>query len=244
MKVLSLAGLVLFMLAALVIGLRLLWLGRKRRVPELLMGIALFAGGFLAFALGTLGKLFLEASEDARMTLTLMGLSLEYIGNVAMALFAWRVFHARKLWAMAVATIFVVGACTMLTLEVVTGELMRYSDNEPITGLWVPLALGVRALAPAWVAFECFRFHASLRKRLKLGLAKRIVVQRVALWGVGMLGVALGYAVSIGLRLAYGTGLAAHPWAVTLVSSLLLVTAIALGWAFFPPASYRRRMES
>ena len=58
-----------------------------------------------------------------------------------------------------------------------------------------------------------------------------------------MLGVALGYAVSIALRLVYGTGLAAHPWAVTLVSSLLLVTAAALALAFFPPAAYRRRME-
>ena len=243
MKILSLAGLVLFMVASLVIGVRLLWLGRQRRAPELLMGIALFVGGFLAFALGTTGKLFLDVSETSRFALTLVGLGLEYTGNVAMVLFAWRVFHRRRLWAMAMATVFVVGACTMLTLEIATGEVLRYSDPLPIEGPWVPLALGVRALAPTWLALECLRFHANLRKRLKLGLAKRIVVQRVLLWGVGMLCVAAGYAISVAHRLIYATGITAHPWAVMAVSTCLLVSALSLGWAFFPPESYRRRME-
>lgn len=242
MRIVSLTGLVLFMLVSLAVGGRLLWRGGRNRVPELLMGVALFCAGFLAFALGTAGKLFLDASETTRMGLTILGLSLEYVGNIAMALFAWRVFHRRSMIAMAVTTLFALAVCTALTLEITTGEYLRYSDAIATEEPWIPLALVVRAFAPGWLSFECFRFHASLRKRLRLGLAKRIVVHRVALWGVAMLCVTAGYSVSIVHRLLFGTGIAAHPWAVASVATGLLVAAVALGWAFFPPQGYRERL--
>ena len=231
------------MLTSLIVGSRLAWhYLRTRKLPELLMAIALIFTGFLAFAVGTVGKVLMDSAPSMRSSLTVVGLSIEYLGDAAMALFAWRVFHAKKRWALGVITALgIIGVGGFLG-EVLSGQYMRYADSEPIAGPWVPLGLASRALAPTWLAFECLRFHAQLRRRLRLGLAEPLVVHRVGLWGVAMAASAVAYAVPIVHRLVYGTGIRTHVWAISIVSGLAMLGAICIWIAFFPPRSYRRRM--
>jgi hypothetical protein len=251
MSVVALLGVALFMLTSLVVGSRLAWLYLgTRKLPELLMATALLCSGFLAFAVGTAGKLLLEGTPSLRSSLTLTGLTIEYVGDVAMALFAWRVFHPKKRWAavgMAAVGLVCVGG---LSGEVLSGEYLRYADTQPIAGLWVPLGLAARALCPTWLAFECLRFHGQLRRRATVGLADPLVVRRVLLWGVAMTSSAVAYGVPIAHRLHYGTGLREHTWALSLVSLLATASAVSIWSAFFssgarsasaslPPASQR-----
>jgi hypothetical protein len=244
MKLLSVAGLVLFMLTSLIVSSRLwmLW-WRTRKLPELLLAVALLCIGFLAYAAGTAGKLLVDGSEQLRSNLTVLGLGIECIGHMSLVLFSWRVFHRESRWAAVWALalcLFIAGA---LVGEVVSGQHLRYSDMQPISGPFLPLALAARATAPAWMAIECFRFHAKLRRRLAIGLAEPLVVQRVLLWGIGIGASAIAYAGTVLHRLVYGTGLRAHDWALSSVSLLATVTAVCLGLAFFPPAPYRRWVE-
>jgi hypothetical protein len=240
-----LIGVALFMLTSLVVSLRLVWLYlRTRKLPELLMAVALLCTGFLAFAVGTAGKILIDASSSLRIGLTLLGLSIEYIGDAALALFAWRVFHADKRWSRLVVSLLGVVWIGAFLGELLSGEYLRYSDSAPATGPWIPLGLLARGLAPAWLAFECLRLHAQLRRRVRLGLADPLVTHRVGLWGLAMTASAGAYVVPIAHRLAYGTGLREHVWAISIVSALAMVTAICIGFAFFPPRAYRQRMQS
>jgi hypothetical protein len=94
------------------------------------------------------------------------------------------------------------------------------------------------------LALECFRFYSQLRKRVRIGLADPLVMQRVGLWGVAMVASTGCYVVPITHRLVYGTGVREHLWAISAVSGLAMVAAVCLWLAFFPPRAYRQRMTS
>ncbi len=245
MIVLSLAGLALFMLTALVVGLRLFGLFlRTRRLPELLLSVALLCVGFLPFAVGTAAKLLVTGSEGARFGFTIAGLVVETAGVLSLVAFAWRVFHADRAWAKVVAAVLAAAMVAAVAGEIGSGQLLRYSDAEPISGPIIPLALAARGLGPAWVSVECLRYHGMLRRRLRLGLAEPLVVHRVLLWGTALGASALGYAATVAHRIAFGTGLREHVWAVGLVSLLAMVSACGIALAFFPPARYRAWVEA
>ncbi|MBI3201403.1 MAG: hypothetical protein HYZ29_07660 [Myxococcales bacterium] len=244
MTALSVAGLVLSMLASLVVGSRVLGLWwRTRKLPELLLAVATLCVGFIAYAVGTAGKILVEGTQDQRALFTLIGLSVECIGHVALVAFSWRVFRPREAWAGGLAGTLTALIAVALAGEIVSGELLRYSDMIPISGPWVPFGLAARGAAPTWMALECFHLHHKLRLRQRIGLADPLVVNRVLLWGVAIGCPALGFAVSIAHRLVYGTGLRAHVWALSTVSLLATTSAVALSLAFFPPKVYRRWLE-
>lgn len=244
MSLLSVGGVVLFMLTSLVIGSRVLALWwRRKNLPELLLAIALLCVGFIAYAVGTAGKLLVEGTQEQRQVFTLVGLSIECVGHGALVAFSWRVFHPRDTWAGALAGTLAALIGVALSGEVLSGEYLRYSDMRPISGPWLLFGLAARGAAPTWMAFECFRFHHKLRLRAKIGLAEPLVVNRVLLWGIAIGCSALGFGMNIVHRLVYGTGLRAHVWALTTVSALATVSALCLGLAFFPPKAYRRWLE-
>lgn len=240
MKIVALVCLVAFMLTSLVVGLRVLGMWRRTRaLPELLLSAALLSVGFLSFAVGTTAKILVSGTEALRHTITLVGLSNECFGVLALIAFSWRVFYPRQRWAAGVAASLAVLVGVALYLEISTGQYLRYADAIPITGLAVPIGLAARSTGPAWMALSCLVYHGKLRKRARLGLAEPFVVHRVALWGIALAASALAYWVGVVHRLVYGTGLKEHASALAIVSLLALVSAIAIGLAFFPPRAYR-----
>jgi len=244
-KVVSLLGLAWFMLTALVVSSRLLALSwRTRKLPELLLGLAVLCVGFLAFAVGTAGKLLLVGTPALRSSMTIVGLFIECSGQLALVAFSWRVFHPRSTAASAFGAVLAVFILAAFVGEIYSGQYLRYSDSLRSLGPFVPLGQIARGSAPAWMSFECFRFHRQLRRRLAIGLAEPMVVNRVVLWGVGIGATAVGYGFTTVHRLVYGLGLKEHVWAISTVSALGMVSAICLGTAFFPPAAYRRWVEA
>lgn len=245
MKLLSLSGVLLFMLTSAVVGTRLLVLWwRTRKLPELLLALAVLCVGFLCFAVGTAAKLLIVGTPALRSTLTGLGLSVEACGQLLLVVFSWRVFHPKSRLALGFAALLISFILVALAGELWSGEFLRYSDSERIAGPFVPLGNVARGMAPAWMAFECFRFHNKLRLRARIGLAEPLVVHRVALWGIGMGASSLGYASAVAHRLVFGTGLREHVWALTTVSLLGMISAVSIAMAFFPPARYRRWVES
>ena len=241
MRLISLAPLALFMITSLVVSVRLVVLWRKtRKLPELLLATAMFSCGFLAYAVATALKLLTSGSTDLRLPLSVTMLTIECIGIVALIGFALQVFHRGKKWAMAVALLLCALLIAAVSAEVLTGEILRYSDSTPMAGPYIPLGLAARGSGPTWMAFECFRYHAKLRRQRALGLVPRLVVDRVLAWGIGIGASAIAYAFAIGHRLVYGTGLRDHDWALSTVSVLALVSSLCIAFAFFPPKRYRR----
>lgn len=240
MKLFSALGVGLFMITSAAVGARLLLLWRRtRELPELLLTVALWCTGVLGFALGMIARLSAAAGGSAT-PIAVAALCSEYVGCGALAAFAWRVFHPRDAWAKALCGVLVVLLLGALVAEIASGQYVHYTDGSRISGPIVPLAIAARGLGPAWVSLECFRYHALLRRRLKLGLAEIAVVHRIALWGAAAAATAAGYAIAVVHRTVFGTGLQAHVWALDSVSLLAFVSAIGVGLAFFPPRFYRR----
>lgn len=240
MKAVSILGVGLFMLTSGAVGARLLLLWRRtHELPELLLTIALWCTGVLGFALGVMSRLTSAAGGVAK-PVAFAALTSEYIGCAALVLFAWRVFHPRAGWAKRLAVALLAVMLGALLMELGSGQFIHYADRQPISGVIVPLGLAARGLGPGWLTVECFRYHAMLRRRLKLGLAELAVVHRIAWWGTATAATAAGYAVSVVHRAVFGTGLQAHGWALGSVSALAFVSAIGVGLAFFPPSFYRR----
>lgn len=244
MRALAAVGIGAYVLVSLAVGIRLLFLWRRtRKLPELLLAMAVLGIGFVGFALAAAVKLFLTPTPSMKMWGPVFGLVPEYTGSLALALFAWRVFHPERRWALVVVTGIGATMLAAFAAEVLSREHLHYLDGSAIGGPQIPLALAARALAPAWMAFECLRYHGMLRRRLKLGLAEPLVVNRFALWGIAIGAATCGYGVSIAHRCVYGTGLQAHVWAMDLVALTAVIAATGITLAFFPPGRYRRWID-
>jgi hypothetical protein len=99
-----------------------------------------------------------------------------------------------------------------------------------------------------WVAFEPLRYHALLRRRVRLGLAEPVVADRFLLWGCGSLartGMAvMGLIVSdIQLRAGSQVMLELVAPGLLLASLLGLTTSAAYALTFLPTRAYLRWVE-
>lgn len=241
MSSVGVVGVLLFMVASVVVGTRLMWLWtRTRQLPELLLATALWCTGFYGFALGVLAKKVLAFPPSMRLLLQVLDLSGEYVGAAALMVFAWRVFRPEERWAAGLAATWGVASLAALAWELSSGQYVRYMDNVPSSGPCVPIGLAVRGMAPLWMTVEALRYYLMSRRRLRLGLAEPLVVNRLGLWTVASAVAAVGYGVSVVHRAVYGTALEAHTWVVDGVAFLAFVSAVGISLAFFPPPAYRR----
>jgi len=228
-----------FILAGSVVGARLLSAAVcARELPDFVVGFSLFMLSAIAYPLillGGSGDLSLEAAK----LVTILSTTALVLGWAGVFFFTQRVFRPRESWAAALAS----AGVAMLLYGLVAGVpyFQRATDRAALTSsespaLWVECAA---VLAYAWTAFEGFRCWAQARRRLRLGLADPLVVNRFLLWG--WIGVAslLSTAPSLAITLAGGNG--ATSAAARLCTALGgLAASLALQLAFLPPAAYRR----
>jgi hypothetical protein len=236
MIAISVAGLLLSMVASLVVGSRVLALWwRTRKLPELLLAVATLCVGFIAYAVGTAGKILVEGTPELRASFTLIGLSIECIGHVALVAFSWRVFRPREAWAGGLAGLADGADCRGARRRGRLGRAASLLRHDPHLG-----ALGALRARRPWRGAH-LDGHRVLPAPFQVApapahrLAEPLVVNRVLLWGVAIGCPALGFAVSVAHRLVYGTGLRAHVWALSTVSLLATVSAVALSLAFLSP---------
>jgi hypothetical protein len=112
----------------------------------------------------------------------------------------------------------------------------RFADplRPGLGGSFVSLLCTLNLL---WGAAESLHYWILMRRRLRLGLADPLVVDRFRLWSIGLGAMSLLMASTI-LAPAVGVDPAAPGW-VLLESLAGLVGAVALWLAFFPSRAYR-----
>jgi hypothetical protein len=162
------------------------------------------------------------------------------LGLVAILEFNCRVFHPGEAAVRGVAAVI---ATAMLAGWLDYGLRGGFAALLGGAGAWTMMA-GIVA-ANLWTAIDPLRYHARMRRRLRLGLADPVVVDRLLLWGAGSLArtlmVVIGVAASAFLmRLHPGAILAASPAALVLASACGSATAVAYWVAFRPPRPYLR----
>jgi hypothetical protein len=232
-------GFVAFFIASLVVGVRLvaLW-HRNRQLPELLIGLGVLGIGPVGFGFMTIARVLVEDHALAARAVLAIGLLATSGGAFAEIIFNTYVYHRGNRLVHWVAGLS--GVALLLCFVAVgtsTGFAAVDSVDAPFVGR---TAITIACLL--WGSIEALRYWRLMSRRGRLGLADPIVTNRFLLWGVGA--GAAGVGTAVGLAAQWWTGLhpLAIPWVMFSSSLHGSVAAVAMWFAFLPPAAYRRRL--
>jgi hypothetical protein len=230
-----------YLAAMATLGVRLLLLARRtRQAPEALLAAHFLLCCTLGYALqGTGHALALAPGVSAKIVAPTVaaGHAASLIGVASVLVFNYVVFRrgtrvGRALLAAAVAWL-VAGFAGW----VATGGFAGRPE-----GFWFWLLYGGYTIASLWTLYEPLRFFVAMRRRLRLGLADPLVVDRLLFWGLGSLArfamLAVG-AFSM-LRLTGDASELATIAAPTFLASGAAGLGVAAAYwiAFFPPRAY------
>jgi hypothetical protein len=243
MELLAAIGGLSFVLASLVVGVRLLLLARRtRQLPELAIGTGLVLMGGLGYPLTATARLATAWPVELRTGIFLLSMLCSWVGIVCVCIFNQRVFRPGRPAAQAlVAGVAGAQILCLLVQAVDPGVQAAALYNQ---GLGLRLFTAGHGLPLAWAAYESFHYGALLARRAKLGLgADPIVADRVRLWGISMLS-----ALVINLA-STACGVFDVDLATTTLGALVIVpfglVAAGCTWlAFVPPAAYLRRVSA
>jgi len=246
MESIRLLGVVAFLVACLATGGRMLLLARRsREIPELALGVTLFASGGLGGVLLFLGTQRAELLGAAAMPVRQAGILCLNAGAVSLWLFTRRVFRPQSRWATALVAAAAVGIGLGLMVDLVVAGAADFAQRR-WESPWSRLGFGLRLGAYAWGALESLRYFALMRRRQRLGLADPLVAHRFLLWGVAALAAVGIYAIAAAnIATGTGDGLGAGVFdpRFALATALLGLTAASCLWlTFFTPGFYRRRL--
>jgi hypothetical protein len=221
----------LFVLASLVVSLRLLALSyRTRCTPELYLGLGLLGTAVLGYGAFIAANLVRVTSGSNEITATIRVLQA-----------AGEIFHDSGVMMILVFVVSVFWGGDL-------GWELENGFHSPGPGnvfWWVRYA--VIWTYPLWMMFESYRYYGSMRRRLALGLADPLVTNRFFLWGSASVGTALAtWTSSSTLFLARETPMvvARAPAAIEIATATFGMATIALYYlTFFAPAWYREWIE-
>ena len=240
----------LYLAAAFLLGGHLLLRARRsRELTQLLLGLHLLLAMGVGYVLLSVGVVLVELSAEPprRLLAWLMGAgyAATILGLMATLLFNQRVFRPGERWA----AVFVGLASAVMWVGWAGYGASGGFAGGRFEGTWLWVQLGGMLATNFWVAAEPLAYHQRMRRRLRLGLADPVVVNRFLLWGLG----SLARAVMIGLGPLSALCLAhAGADAAFAISSAILVVASACGlftsvayWlTFFPTPGYARWLTS
>lgn len=219
-------GMVAFLLASAVVGVRLLLLWRRtRQLPELSMGLGFVLAGLVGGILLQLARVHDSASLGTAAIVCL------HAGALSLAFFTVRVFRPDATWARVAFGALVAGA---LVAIFVGGQGTRGAAQNG-TAFWI--GFWARALPFGWAAFESGLYFVRMRRRVYVGLADAFVAQRFLYWTVGA---ALVFWIFAQGAVVLALGGDPNDGVPLLLRSVFgLGAAAALWWAFFPRRGVR-----
>jgi hypothetical protein len=226
------------------VGVRLLLVYRRTRgFPELVLGLSLAAITGIGFPFALLTELRATLGPLLTLAADAVGSLAATTGFAGFYVFTWRVFRPDSRWA---AALTVLGAGTALVAASATVALAFGIESSEekfrvVRGWEIPLFASA-AVGCVWSGVEALRYHAMLRRRLNLGLADRVVTNRVLLWG--LTGAAAGSALVIFTLLLMANVNHLHaPVALFTAGGCGLLVSVFLYLAFLPPAAYLRWLD-
>jgi hypothetical protein len=230
----------IFICLGTAVGVRIVRRARHdRSVPELAVGAALIAFAGVSQPLSVLRvALAGQIPFSLSIGLQLVATGASAFTVTALYLFTWRVFRPDSRWA---ALLFAMGSALGLWAGAGMAATSFYDAavTPVLSGHWIALSALSYALCFGWAAGESLAYHARLRRRLRLGLADPLVVNRFLLWG-GACGFALVIDVILIAMALSGVDFNTDSTARLLVSASGLANAVAWFLGFTPPAWYVR----
>ena len=222
-----------FVISSFVVGLRLLAIAmRTGKTPELAIGAAFFAGGGFGYGLTVAAFAMGVFPESLVPILILVGNTSASLGVVALAFGTWRIFRPADHWPLLVI------ASVLIPLALAIGGRLHDLARVPAGPFVFWTFTTGSCLGYAWTGYESLRFHAMLRRRMRIGLASAELARRFLLWGIAASS-AVGIHLCVALnRLVEIDGM--NPGLLLLQAIFGLAAAFGIWFAFFPPLRARR----
>ena len=225
-----------YCLASVVVGIRLVLLARRtRELPELMIGSCFLSGGAIGYPASVAVVLmppgFLAAAKPVAWAAA-VGLA---VAAACMLVAWWRIYHPASRWAPWAVSLWSALLAAVCVIQAVRPVAEIAIGASP----WAPLRVIVQGGAYAAIAWSGFRYHALLRRRLRLGLADPVITNRIWLWNIAASAVTLQYSYS--LAAPYLDSLFdAVSAAPAFVGTLGVLIAVCITHAFYPPQGYLR----
>lgn len=163
-----------------------------------------------------------------------MGRLMYAFAVVHLVIFIRSVFRPGETWAALLATF-----CSMCLFVGIAATVLQGAwDGVDVDDPWFWPYFGGYALALIWLTFEAFRCHAGARKRQRIGLCDRTVVNRYALWGCFGIFQVLACCSEIVFELDFLGDQTVAVWKDALLSGTEIASIVFLWLAFLPPAFY------
>ena len=234
-------GFIAFFIVALATGVRLiaLWF-RTRELPELLIGIGVLGIGPVGF-----GALVAAASVSASQpglgeVLSFFGVVAVIAGVFAKCLFNWQVYHPQSGFVKAIVGVvaLTLAGVFLYRLLVVGFALRSPGSPEQL------LQSGIQTACLLWGAIESLRYWVLMRRRARIGLADSVVTNRFLCWGIGAGAAGMGTGVGTVASVVAGLPTMEMSWVIVSSSAHGFVAAVAIFFAFLPPAWYVARLRA
>lgn len=240
MELLAACGGGAFVLASLVLGARLMLLARKTRgLPEFALGFGLFLMGGIGYPLMAVAQQATQLDLGTRVGLIVTQMLFTTIGMTGVTLFTRRVFRPQEAWAAWATPLTTVSYLAFLLAQGLGGG---FAEALATQGVWYHSTyIGIGVMG--WTGWESLRYHSLMRRRLSLGLADPVVVDRFRLWAIAMFAAASISTIGVMLQRIFGISVNGTTAGHLLVGPLGLLIAGALWLAFLPPASYLARVR-
>ena len=238
LQILAMAANGAFVLAELVVGVRLLALWRRTgRLPEAMAGagLLLICAGFPVMIAGGVGRV---PSGELSLEAVGVGLAAIGLGITALNVFTWKVFRPHARWgaALALGTAAAAAAICAGSLHTLANAP---ADADPIQGAssWWMALRGLFQVWYVWTGVEALSEYTRARRRLALGLSDVVVANRLLLWGaMGTLGAA-NNVVAIALE-ARGLSPVHDPSAALVLAVNGVGMAVLMVLTLMPPRAY------
>jgi hypothetical protein len=237
----ALLPIIIFGAVATGIGIRLvrLW-WQTRELPEFTIGFGMVIVSLVSMPLTALGRSPQLAATPVGRAVFIVGICTTIVAFGLFWLFDWRVFRPKARWA-AMLFVAAMGSLVACWVGMVRAELTGH-DLADILSRALPFSAGLLLLLSlnfVWGGVESLSYHRTLRRRLSIGLADPVLVNRFFLWGVASLTTA---SLCIGLLFGVIRGVVITRDHSALSTIALAGVVMSVTWylTFFAPEGYRR----
>jgi uncharacterized membrane protein len=241
MQIFLALAIVIFALAASVVGLKLLALARRtQQLPEFLVGLGCSLIGLLGYPLAMCSGFGRGAVSAVHLSVWGIGVILMNAGLACLYAFTAHVFRPRTAWARVLVVLL-----TTINCAAGLGSLSAMRAAPPdalsfqVTAGWTVFGQISSGVGFAWIGIEAWLQLAMARRREALGLADALVGTRFLAWVIFAIS-ALGMnAVNTAALLAGVSSVDSVP--VQAAMAVLGLTASACMYlAFLPAPTFRR----
>ena len=228
-----------YCIAALIVGVRLISLARRtRQLPELMMGSSFLIGAMIGYPSTLLARLVVSGTSALAWPLAAAGATGVALATICILVAWWRIYHPASSWAPPIVCAWTALVVACLALELRQSAAVLASLANP----WLPLRLIVQGGAFAAMACSGFLYHARLRRRMRIGLADPVVVNRIWLWNLAASGVTLQcvYIIAVTYLRSFFDAEAVVP---AVYGTLGVLIALCITRAFYPSQAYLQKIR-